>query len=90
MGGEVYACAFGANLPCQERADTSRSPAPALAAFCRDNPDSDGIPMVVTGRATVYAWRCRGDEPVISRQLTTPDASGYLASVWYWISTPGS
>jgi hypothetical protein len=85
MGGKVYACTIGANLPCAEQADTGRSPTAAMMAFCRDNPGADGIPMVVTGRATVYAWRCAGDAPAIERQLTEPDASGYLRNVWYEI-----
>ena len=85
MAGNVYACTIGANLPCSDKADTSRSPTTAMTAFCSDNPGADAIPMVVTGRATVYAWRCTGGAPVIERQLTEPDASGYLANVWYQI-----
>jgi hypothetical protein len=86
MDGKVYACAFGANLPCLEKADVARSPTPAMRAFCRDDPGADGIPMVVTGRATVYAWRCEGAAPAIERQITEPDARGYLANVWYEIA----
>jgi hypothetical protein len=85
MAGKVYACTIGANLPCSEKADTSRSPTAAMMAFCRDDPGADGIPMVVTGRATVYAWRCAGDVPAIEHQITEPDARGYLANVWYEI-----
>jgi hypothetical protein len=44
MAGKVYACTFGANLPCQEKADTGRSPTPAMTAFCQDAPDADAIP----------------------------------------------
>ncbi|MGH6900421.1 MAG: hypothetical protein ACREJ5_28385 [Geminicoccaceae bacterium] len=88
MAGKVYACTVGANLPCQEQADTSRSPTPAMTTFCRENPGSDFIPMVVTGRATVYAWRCEHDAPAIERQITRPDARGYLADIWYEIARP--
>ena len=35
MNGKVYACTVGANLPCSEKADARREPAPALADFCR-------------------------------------------------------
>ena len=28
MNGKVYACNFGANIPCLERADTKRTPSP--------------------------------------------------------------
>lgn len=85
MAGKVYACTFGANLPCREKADTNLSPTPAMSAFCRDNPGAEAIPMVVTGRATVYAWRCQNGDPAIERQITEPDSSGFLANVWYEI-----
>ena len=41
MSGKVYACNFGANIPCQERADTSRAPSAAMNDFCKANPASD-------------------------------------------------
>jgi hypothetical protein len=88
MAGKAYACTFGANLPCGEKADASRSPTSAMTAFCRDEPDADGIPMVVAGRATVYAWRCAQGAPAIERQMARPDASGYLANIWYEIGPP--
>ena len=39
--------------------------------------------MAVTGRATVFAWRCAGERPGIMRQFAHPDAAGYLAHIWY-------
>ena len=39
--------------------------------------------MAVTGRATVFAWRCAGERPAIVRQFAQPDAAGYLAHIWY-------
>ena len=88
MAGKVYACTFGANLPCGAKADTSTSPTPAMIGFCRENPGADAIPMVVTGRATVYAWSCAGAIPAIERQLAAPDARGFLANIWYEIGAP--
>lgn len=88
MGGKVYACTVGANLPCQEKADTSRLPSRAVAEFCDANPNADVVPAYVTGRATVYQWRCTGGQPAIVRQLTEPDARGYLSNIWYQLS-PG-
>jgi hypothetical protein len=44
--------------------------------------------MVVTGRATVYAWRCAGSAPAIERQFTAPDAQGFLAIIWHQIEAP--
>jgi hypothetical protein len=88
MARKVYACTFGANLPCREKADISRTPTSGMSAFCRYNPSAGFVPIAVTGRATVYAWRCAGDTPAIQRQVTEPDASGYLADAWYEIARP--
>lgn len=85
MEGEVYACFVGANIPCTAKADTSRTPSPGMWAFCRENPDADPIPAYVTGRETVFAWRCTGGVPTIVRQVTEPDARGFLRNVWYRI-----
>lgn len=86
MHGKVYACNVGANLPCQAKADTRRAPAQAIAEFCRANPAADVVPAVVTGRETVYSWRCVGGAPEIARQVDTPDARGFLSRIWYEIS----
>lgn len=85
MGGKVYACTIGANLPCSEKADVSRSPGKPLLDYCRQNAGADVVPMVVTGRATVFEWRCDGATPAIVRQVTHADAEGYLAGIWYEI-----
>lgn len=90
MEGQVYACAIGANIPCMEKADVSRTPSEEMMEFCRANPGAEYIPAVVTGRATVYEWRCEGNEPVVERQFTEPDARGFLSNFWYQISPPGA
>lgn len=87
-GGKVYACTVGANLPCQTKADLSRQPTAGMVQFCQQNHDAPNIPDVVTGRATVYQWRCAGGTPVIVRLLTGPDERGFLANIWHEI-TPG-
>lgn len=86
MGGEVYACTVGANLPCLEKADLSRTPSQGMVSYCAENPDADNIPAYVTGRATVYAWRCQEGQPAIVRQVNEPDARGFLAAYWHRIS----
>jgi hypothetical protein len=86
MEGKVYGCFVGANLPCQAKADTSRTPTEAEKEFCQQNPDSEFIPAVVTGRETVYEWRCNKGEPEVGRALTQPDAAGFLANIWYEIN----
>lgn len=88
MNGKVYACTVGANLPCMTKADLSRTPTQPMEAFCQQSPAADVIPAVVTGRATVYLWRCVDGKPEIVRQVSTPDARGFLSNIWYEIQ-PG-
>lgn len=88
MDGSVYACTVGANLPCQEKADTSETPTEEMAAFCEEDPDSEFIPAAVTGRATVYSWRCSEGEPQIIEQVFQVDPQGFLADFWYEIEPP--
>jgi hypothetical protein len=84
--GSVYGCFVGANLPCKAKANTDRTPTQAEDEFCQQNPSSDFIPAVVTGRETVYEWRCTNGSPEIVQQLTQPDAQGYLSDIWYKLS----
>jgi len=86
MGGKVWACFVGANLPCTTKADTSRTPTADMVDFCKANPASDFIPAVVTGRATVYQWRCTNGAPEIVKELVKPDAQGFLSNIWYELS----
>jgi hypothetical protein len=79
-GGKVMLCNSGANLIC-EKADTRRIMAEA-DEFCRSNPNSIGIPMSVTGHATVYDWSCAGRRAQAGRQTTQVDANGFIAENW--------
>ncbi len=88
MGGKVFACTVGANLPCQAKADTNRTPTAEEAGFCQANPNSDFIPAAVTGRETVYQWRCGNGTPQIVNQVVQPDERGFISNIWYEIS-PG-
>ena len=83
MNASVWVCHFGANLPCLEKADLSQTPTPELEEFCTTNPSSDIIPAAVTGRATVYAWKCNEGKPEIGQQIFQIDPQGYLANFWY-------
>lgn len=89
MDGQVYACNFGANLPCDSKANTNQVPTPEMAEYCKANPDSDFIPMYVTGHDTIYSWRCVKGVPEMLEQIAQVDAAGYLANIWYPI-VPGS
>ncbi len=86
MDGKVYACFVGANLPCTSKADTSRTPTADEKDFCTANPNADVVPAVVTGRETVYEWRCKDGAPEIVRQVFTPDARGFISDFWYALS----
>ncbi len=83
MDGQVYACMVGANLPCQERADVSRTPTQGMADFCQDHPHAEVVPAFVTGRATVYEWTCANGAPAVVRPFAQPDARGCLSNIWY-------
>ena len=37
MDGKVYACNVGANLPCTEKADTSKEPNEGMVNYCKEN-----------------------------------------------------
>ncbi|HOC21948.1 MAG TPA: hypothetical protein PKL16_10655 [Anaerolineae bacterium] len=83
MDGQVWACHFGANLPCLEKADTSQTPTSEMESFCATNPTAEGIPAAVTGRATVYEWKCTDGKPEVGQQLFHVDAQGFLGDFWY-------
>lgn len=86
MDGQVYACNFGANLPCSSKANVGKTPSPAMNDYCKANQDSDFIPMSVTGHSTIYSWHCVKDTPELLDQIAEVDAAGYLAQIWYPIN----
>jgi hypothetical protein len=81
--GKVLACLYGANIPCDSKADTRRRASEGSRRFCRDNREADVVPAFAAGRTTVYEWRCRGGVPGIVRQIQRTDGRGYAASFWY-------
>jgi hypothetical protein len=83
MQGKVYVCNFGANLPCDSKANTGKTPTQAMIDFCKQNPDSDFIPMSVTGHDVIYSWHCVRDVPIILDQISQVDPAGFLANIWY-------
>ena len=74
------ACTVGANLNCG-KADTRRD-LPGATAWCRENPDSDFIPMFATGHETIYDWRCTKGQAVAGNKLVTVDPEGFVAENW--------
>ncbi len=87
MDNSVWVCHFGANLPCLEKADTSKVPTSAMEDFCKMTPTADSIPAAVTGRATVYEWKCNAGKPETIRQVFQVDPQGYLANFWYKLAS---
>jgi hypothetical protein len=85
MDGKGYACNFGANLQCDSKANTDRTASQALVDYCKANPDSQVVPMSVTGHDTIYSWQCVKDTPQIVQQIAQVDKAGYLQTIWYAI-----
>lgn len=88
MDGKVYACNFGANLPCDSKANTDKTPTQEMTGYCKENQGAEFIPAYVTGHTTIYSWRCDKDKPVVDQQVFQTDAAGYLSEIWYPISPP--
>lgn len=43
--------------------------------------------MSVTGRATIYNWKCVNGAPQAGDQFGQVDAAGYLSRIWYPIES---
>ncbi len=78
--GKVLLCNVGANIPCG-KANLSKS-LPGATAWCKDNPNSDFIPMVATGHDTIYTWRCTNGAAVAGAPASKVDARGFISDVW--------
>jgi len=85
MTGKVYACTVGANLPCDSKANTDKTPSLAETDYCKANPNQD-IPAYVTGHDTIYAWHCSQQTPTVQQQVFTVDGRGFIAEIWYQIN----
>ncbi|MBS1852428.1 MAG: hypothetical protein JST79_16095 [Acidobacteria bacterium] len=79
--GAILACVYGANIPCNAKADTNSQPSPAVNDYCRQNPDTSFIPAVVTGHESNISWACRGGQPYVTGSAEL-DAQGYVKSYW--------
>lgn len=91
MDNQVYACNYGANLPCDSKANVEKTPTQAMQDYCTANPAVDFIPMSVTGHDTIYSFHCVNGAPEVLDQIAEVDAAGFLANIWYPIRpTTGS
>jgi hypothetical protein len=84
MGGKVFACNLGANLPCG-KANTSRTPTDAMIKACKETPNAESLPAADTGHDTIYNWRCTNGTPEIADQIFKADPRGFIADFWYLI-----
>lgn len=87
MDHQVYACNFGANIPCASKANTDKNPTQAMYEFCKQFPDESFIPMSVTGHNVIYSWHCVKGQPELLEQIDTVDAAGYQSSFWQLIES---
>ena len=87
VGGAVWACTVGANLPCG-KIDTSKTASDAMNGYCASNPDSPFIPAYISGHDTAYEWSCDGAKAVAGRQVITVDARGFGQQYWYRLTPP--
>ena len=88
MNGHVFACSFGANIPCEIKGNTERNPNPAIVTYCEQNPKANSIPAYVTGRETVYEWQRIGGKAKITPQFTKVGERGIIESIWYPLDPP--
>lgn len=91
MSGSVWLCDHGANIPCA-KSDTRRS-LPSVTAYCKENPNEDFVPMVVTGHAPSThgrAWAARraSHNPTKLIAVASSQISGSAFNKWRWVLTP--
>jgi hypothetical protein len=77
--GAVWVCNHGANIPCA-KGDTRRV-LPSVTTYCKDNPNEDFVPMVVTGHGTIHSWKCADGKARI-KQSERVDSRGFVADQW--------
>ena len=83
LDGAVLACSYGANIPCDQKANASHMPSIGARRYCAQNRAADVVPAYAAGRATVFEWRCAAGDPVIARQVLDVDAAGYASAFWH-------
>jgi hypothetical protein len=83
--GAVLACQYGANIPCDSKAMASKEPTQAIIDYCRQNADSQFVPMYVTGHDTSVSWACHGSRPVVIHSAEV-DQQGYQKDYWHKVS----
>lgn len=83
--GAVLACLYGANIPCDSKANTSTTPTSAISDYCQQNPNSTFVPAYITGHDTSVSWSCQGRRPVAANSQPL-DAQGYVKAFWHRVA----
>jgi hypothetical protein len=78
--GAVKVCFVGANLPCSKA--NTRKNLPAVARWCETHPDTESIPLYVTGHDSLYSWHCVGSKAVTGAPHGPLDARGFFTEYW--------
>jgi hypothetical protein len=89
MGGAVYVCAVGANIPCQSKADGAHRNAGAVT-FCREKRDAEFVPAYATGHRTIYEWRCVSGAAVRGKVVARLDSRGFQVDFWHRLTPTGA
>ena len=76
----VKVCVVGANLPCG-KANTSKN-LPAVTRWCETHPDTESIPLYVTGHDSLYSWHCVGARAATGAPVGALDARGFFEEYW--------
>ncbi len=79
MSGAIWLCNHGANLTCA-KAD-ARLTIPSVTAFCKQNPNEEFVPMVVTGHGVNHSWGCVRGKAMV-KETEELDARGFIANQW--------
>ena len=82
MGGAVYVCAVGANIPCGSKADRAKRNLGA-ERYCIDNPDAASVPAYATGHETIYRWSCAAGKAARGRHALKVDQRGFRVDLWH-------
>jgi hypothetical protein len=80
MDKQIWLCNAGANLVC-DKANGRRTSAGA-SHWCRENPNSQAVPMSATGHDTLYIWSCAGTAARVAGNASHLDRRGFIRENW--------
>jgi hypothetical protein len=89
--GQVYACTYGANIPCTAKVNFDTEPTDAMNDYCRKQLAAGGsrtsfVPVQLTGRNRAYGWQCQDGVAVAIGDPAAADAQGYFKRWWFLVA----